>query len=285
MCLTAKCVSCGSEIIRNSKRGPLPKQCDICRCRKCLECGKEFFRRPKGVDGKNDKALFCTKACYFAARNAGRVAWDRTNIKKRHWHKGGPYSSCPSMKLRRLIQSGYMSIFDAVKAMADLSHKELNRPCCEHCGAPCKDGATRFCSYYCNKMWRGVRHCTCGAQVANATAFGPPPMCKECKRKSLREWRRCAKTTRKRVRRGGGYWNAEVRALDVFKRDKWICYICHKKCHNVYDPNDPLSATVDHVYPVVHGGDHDWHNVRTACSMCNATKSDKIIGQRRFVFG
>lgn len=247
----------------------------------CLECGKQFNRQ----QGSNSSNRYCSKTCFFAARASGRQSWDKTNMRKAYWHVGGPYAGAPSVKLMAMIAKAHAAVEWAGNALGKLARKELARPTCQHCGCPCKDGATRFCSYACNKAWRGVRQCRCGVKIENATAFGRSPLCRECKRRSLREWRRIAKDTRKRLRRGGGYWNSKVKALAVFKRDKWTCYLCKQKCHKAYDPRDPLSATVDHVYPVAHGGDHDWHNVKTACALCNARKSDTIKGQRRLRFG
>lgn len=246
----------------------------------CRECGQKFKRQ----QGSNSSNIYCSKACFFAARASGKQSWDRTNSRKAYWHVGGPYAGAPSAKLMASVTKAHAAIEWAGNALGRLARKELARPTCEQCGCPCKDGASRFCSYACNKAWRGVRQCRCGTEVYNATAFGPSPLCSACKRKSLREWRRIAKDTRKRVRRGGGYWNPEVKSLVVFQRDKWVCYLCKQKCNKAYDPHDPLSATVDHVYPVAHGGDHDWHNVRTACLICNARKSDSIKGQMRLRF-
>lgn len=247
----------------------------------CRECGKHFNKQA----GSNSSNIYCSKACFFAARSSGRQSWDKTNIKKAAWHHGGWYASAPSVQLMRWIAKAHARIARVGGSLERLAQKELNRPTCEHCGTPCNDGASRFCSYACNKEWRGTRTCRCGVNVEDASAFGAPPMCPGCRREAKREWRRIASNTRARVRRGGGYWNPQVKAMAVFKRDKWICYLCDAKCSKVYSPWDPLSATIDHVYPVAHGGDHDWHNVRTACAMCNAKKSDKVAGQRllRFV--
>jgi len=246
----------------------------------CQWCGKAIKRPGGGKDAKK----YCGKPCYFAARANGKQAWDKTNLRKARWHKGGRYKSAPSVRLMRRIVKAHLSVLRVAGGLERQAGKELNRPTCEQCGQPCNDGASRFCSYACNKAWRGARACRCGAIVENASAFGNAPMCLACKRQARKARRRIAKDTRKRVRNGGGYWNSEVKALGVFKRDRWRCYLCKCKCSKRYDPLDPRSATVDHVYPVAHGGDHDWHNVRTACALCNAKKSDTITGQMQLVF-
>jgi hypothetical protein len=241
----------------------------------CRECGKQFKRQ----QGGNSLNIYCSKACFFAARNSGRHAWDKTNIKKASWHRDGWYASAPSVRLMRRIGKAHLSILRAAGGLERQAGKELNRPACEQCGQPCNDGASRFCSYACNKAWRGIRQCRCGVYIANVSAFGASPMCHACKRKARMHERRLSRNTRARVRRGGGYWNPKVNPVAVFERDNWTCYLCHTQCSRIYDPNDQMSATIDHVYPVKHGGDHDWHNVRTACAGCNSKKRDKIKGQ------
>ena len=248
----------------------------------CKRCGQQFKRK----HGGNNANLYCNTKCFFEARNAGDHAWDTSNQRKAVWHRFGPYASAPSAVLMRLITAGHAAIEWAGNGMCRLSEKEFARPTCEQCGCPCKDGASRFCSYACTKAWRGERQCKCGAIVANCTAFGLGPSCVACKRNTVRAWKRLyGKDTRKRVRKGGGYWNPQVKAMSVFKRDKWICYLCKARCEKVYDPLNPLSATLDHVWPVSRGGDHDWPNVRTACAGCNAKKGNRVNGQRLLRFG
>jgi 5-methylcytosine-specific restriction endonuclease McrA len=87
---------------------------------------------------------------------------------------------------------------------------------------------------------------------------------------------------RKRCRAYGGFFNPDVRPIDVFVHDKWKCHICGAKTHKVFRVGDPRSATVDHhPIPLSKGGDHDWHNVRCACFRCNSIKSDQWDGQVR----
>lgn len=259
---------CGTVCMRQALRAT---------SRTCIECGKQFRRSPKGPNGKKDKALFCSKPCYFAARNAGRVLWDRSAIAKGSWHRGGRYASAPSVKwalkaksvMHRWLQRG-----------AGLWEALAKTHWCEVCGEVCKPGSSRFCSYECNKLWRGDKECQCGATVENASAFGRP-YCKECRRKRKRQYGRMRKDYRRRCKVYGGHFNAKVKPADIFSRDRYICHLCHKKTHKLFSQSDPLSATVDHhPIPLSKGGDHDWHNVRCACKRCNELKGNKWDGQR-----
>jgi 5-methylcytosine-specific restriction endonuclease McrA len=89
-------------------------------------------------------------------------------------------------------------------------------------------------------------------------------------------------TYRKRCRKYGGHYNAEVTRSKVFERDGYVCHVCHKKAKRRWANNHPMEATLDHhPIPLSRGGDHDWHNVRCAHRKCNSEKSDKWDGQRR----
>lgn len=244
----------------------------------CKRCGQPFKRK----HGGNDANLYCSKKCFFEARNAGDHAWDTTNQRKAFWHHHGPYASAPSAKLVRLIAAGHRSVINASNALASLAAKELGRPSCHVCGVPCKDGASRFCSYQCNKAWRGERACKCGAVVPLATAFGRAPHCRDCKRESKRLQKRMYGSYRKRCKTYGGFFNPIVKPKDVFVRDNWRCHICGKKTRKVFSHQDGMSATVDHhPVPLSKGGDHDWGNVRCACKRCNELKGNKWDGQLR----
>jgi 5-methylcytosine-specific restriction endonuclease McrA len=94
--------------------------------------------------------------------------------------------------------------------------------------------------------------------------------------------------------------------LDVFQRDKWICYYCKypvvfhptmrllqefiKKSGSGFDGSgyyqnnwrngdapllDYLGAVIDHIIPPKYGGKNTVDNLRTSCNKCNQTKSDR----------
>lgn len=43
---------------------------------------------------------------------------------------------------------------------------------------------------------------------------------------------------------------------DIFERDRWMCGICGKRVNKRLKHPDPLSASIDHILPLSHGG-HD----------------------------
>jgi 5-methylcytosine-specific restriction endonuclease McrA len=69
----------------------------------------------------------------------------------------------------------------------------------------------------------------------------------------------------------------------VIARDKGRCKICGVKvkrytCKKGESPPDN-GATLDHILPLVKGGDHVWSNVQCCCFKCNVQKSDNALGQ------
>jgi 5-methylcytosine-specific restriction endonuclease McrA len=56
----------------------------------------------------------------------------------------------------------------------------------------------------------------------------------------------------------------------VFRRDKGICGICHKKV-------DPENWHLDHIIPLSRGGEHSYANVQVSHPFCNVSKGAKLI--------
>lgn len=231
---------------------------------------------------KSGQPKYCSRKCFNDARKSGVQSWDRTSQLEGCYHRGGRWNNAPSKAY--VISVGKL---DAWLAKASgLCRKMLkiheSQALCEVCGIACKDGASRFCSFTCNKAWRGDRQCRCGITVCNATAFGPAPLCEECGRQSRRVQKRMYGCYRRRCRTYGGHYNPTVKPSEVFERDGWRCHVCRRRTHKVFSVHDPRSATIDHhPIPLSKGGDHDWHNVRCCCFECNSLKGAKWDGQRR----
>lgn len=57
---------------------------------------------------------------------------------------------------------------------------------------------------------------------------------------------------------------------DVMLRDKFRCQLCGR------DQTDGIKLHIDHIYPVVLGGESNMVNLRTLCNECNHGKSYKV---------
>jgi len=55
---------------------------------------------------------------------------------------------------------------------------------------------------------------------------------------------------------------------NIFLRDGYTCQYCHEKQHLSH-------LTMDHVVPVVKGGEKSWENIVTACRACNLKKGGR----------
>jgi 5-methylcytosine-specific restriction endonuclease McrA len=72
----------------------------------------------------------------------------------------------------------------------------------------------------------------------------------------------------------------------IFRRDKYICYLCGETVNMDAHFGAPDSPTIDHIIPISKGGDDNQNNVRTAHYSCNSQKSNKDIlvgGQLKFL--
>lgn len=167
---------------------------------------------------------------------------------------------------------------------------------CEHCGQPLVRGkrgpAPRYCSASCR-----ARACTERAKADgrfakwNATSAArrrTPPVWKECpycletfqttrpandvtcgsehcrKAHQARRVRPYVNHRKRVVRAGEDFAKAEI-----FDRDNWQCGICGDAVDADLEWPHPLSASVDHVVPLAHGGKHVRTNVRCTHLICN----------------
>lgn len=86
------------------------------------------------------------------------------------------------------------------------------------------------------------------------------------------DWNQDAK---QRARDYGASVVEDVDRLAVMERDGWSCYQCGKDTSLETNPFSPDAATVDHVIPLSHGGQHSMGNVRCCCLACNCSKADR----------
>jgi hypothetical protein len=277
------CVDCG-------------KQCSSVRCRQCYRtsvgasahidrtcghCGCTFrrpSRKPKANGQPRDANKYCSKDCFYAAVAAGRQPF-RGRVFDVAARLADWFESWESQRPKPRKKTR-----EDRKIRAQLTQ-------CDGCGGfssiQVREGQRRkFCSIECRNAWRGPRECSrCGVLVLVASACGKCH-CNDCRAELRREYRRQVgredSSNRKRCRKYGGTFCSDVKRETVFKRDKWTCHVCKRKCSKIWDPQNPRCATIDHhPIPLSRGGDHDWHNVRCCCHSCNSSKSNRWNGQQR----
>lgn len=71
----------------------------------------------------------------------------------------------------------------------------------------------------------------------------------------------------------------KVDPLRVFESDGYRCHLCKRMTLKGKTVPHPRAPTVDHVIPLAAEGKHEPRNCRTACFLCNSTKSHHGGGQ------
>ena len=79
----------------------------------------------------------------------------------------------------------------------------------------------------------------------------------------------------KRARKAGARIIEKFDRLAIFERDRWMCQVCGIGCSQP-DPHSLSAATVDHVVPLIAGGEHSTANAQTLCLSCNSAKQARI---------
>ena len=76
--------------------------------------------------------------------------------------------------------------------------------------------------------------------------------------------------------------DADITVLGLFKRDRGVCYLCGGQCDlEDYTVRDGVFIagdwypSVDHMVPLIAGGEHSWDNVRLAHRRCNSIKGGR----------
>ncbi len=67
------------------------------------------------------------------------------------------------------------------------------------------------------------------------------------------------------------YYNVRENRLQIYERDEYKCRYCDKQLTR-------FTATLDHVVPVVEGGENSYANLITACLSCNSQKNRRPVG-------
>ena len=67
------------------------------------------------------------------------------------------------------------------------------------------------------------------------------------------------------------------RALRVYERDGWVCWLCGDPTNRQAHGLEPDAPSLDHVIPRARGGTSAMRNLRCAHRCCNALKAAQII--------
>lgn len=68
----------------------------------------------------------------------------------------------------------------------------------------------------------------------------------------------------------------DIRPIDIYERDIWLCGLCLTPVDPDSRYPDPRSASLDHVQPLSLGGAHTYENVQLAHLSCNLSKGNRV---------
>ncbi|NLA67951.1 MAG: HNH endonuclease, partial [Gammaproteobacteria bacterium] len=71
--------------------------------------------------------------------------------------------------------------------------------------------------------------------------------------------------------------------VEIFERDGWRCGVCKRRVGRTLEHPHPRSASLDHIVPIVDGGEHVRSNVQCAHLECNLRKRHLGPGQLMLV--
>lgn len=207
---------------------------------------------------------------------------------RRERGKSGPPPMYCSTRCRQLAQ--YERFTESGKAQAQLQARReatAARPLlsitCLQCGEPkeVRKSNTKFCSNKCATRFRRTNHDgSCSELECHRTAEARG-LCIVC-------WRRWARSTGREKqatwdeRRKANYQRRRalkmdlpadnIRPLDVYERDGWVCGLCALPVDQGAAWPAPLSPSLDHILPLSKGGHHVLSNVQLAHLSCNVRK-------------
>ena len=84
-----------------------------------------------------------------------------------------------------------------------------------------------------------------------------------------------AAETRRRARKRGVVYET-FSHLEIFEAHNWICGICELPIDPALKSPDPLSVSLDHIWPLSKGGPHIRANAQPAHRQCNNRKRNQV---------
>lgn len=243
-----QCRSCGA--VMPTKKGW--RYCAACqadgRVKACAICGDHFVRRHGAGGLQNSYCPDCRRAYARAAK--------QKEVEARQARRAGlvvrPDREC-------------------MWCLLEFSPTSDRQTCCS---SKCRSGLSQ---HY--RMHRHPRACHLQFCMDCGNTYPPSRMrmrCAECHEASELERRGLAHARRLAVLRRGApglNWRA------VGERHGWICALCGDFV--TVEPGTPAcpgGATVDHILPIVAGGEHVWENVQLAHWSCNLRKGARVDG-------
>lgn len=68
----------------------------------------------------------------------------------------------------------------------------------------------------------------------------------------------------------------DLRPIDIYERDIWLCGLCSTPVDPESAWPDPMSPSLDHIVPLSKGGAHTYENTQLAHLTCNVSKGNRV---------
>lgn len=242
-----RCEFCGTEVARRGSRGPAPRYCS-------RACTSSAGRRRRGEVIENGSVCVCGKS--LAGRQSNAKVCSR---RCRAWADRNPGVPHPSSAERR-----------CQRCDVGISDRDIRS---QYCSSFCRSSAyegrfvptERACAH-CGQSFTAHRRLArfCGLQCRRTADF-------------LRNYE--AYVIRAKIRRATlrGVRTEQFSHLDVFERDGWICYLCKTPVNRAAIWPDSTGPSLDHVIPLVAGGEHSMANTRCTHLGCNLSKGSSSV--------
>lgn len=167
-------------------------------------------------------------------------------------------------------------------------HKKTVAATCQTCGTEflAARGWAKYCGDKCRAGSKSVRRSTWRrpqatphtAQCAECgMMFSRLGKVRFCCDEHATRYHRTADRQRRRAMQNGKHAERVFR-LAVFKRDRWTCQLCGLAVDRAAKPRSSASASLDHVLPLKHGGEHTYENTQLAHLSCNIRKGAHVGG-------
>jgi len=266
-----ECEQCGVEFERKSMLGPAPKYCSKeCGWKKarservrghktpptvqaCAVCGDDYI-------SELSARTCCSKAC-------GLIQRQRTKVER-------GIRQLPQVECKwcgrtfgaKMLGDNDGGVRLPACCSVDCGHKHRHDPDkskwllkarCDH--GPWSRIPGRDCDVCGEWIWRPGMNLSCS------------PECRGFKARDR---------IRARKRIVGSSAQVAIYRSEILERDNWKCGICGGEISPDLAWPDRMSATLDHIVPIVKGGDHSFANVQAAHFTCNSSKGDRRSGSQ-----
>ena len=243
--------------------------------RECAVCGAVY-------QSNQPSRVTCSSACKSRRKREALGPYTAYTLT----HAGGYEARCrwcgQTFTAHPKVRTTYCSRKCSYSGRAGSQHDLLRsrRPACAvHFGTCVECGvvyASRFprkvCGGECLRRWVG-RYGRVRWRTRNPLA---PVVCLGCGVLFVRDGKGPKRFCSPLCRPVYPYHVSPRRRGRIYKRDGWLCGICHRRIDPAYAFPHAKSATVDHIWPRSLGGDDSDANLQAAHHGCNSSKGNRV---------